>query len=112
MNYSQRKHIERLMADRPFDGFDPFGLRTPGRLLGMDVIESPNVPRYQMPEWLVPPRPGFDGVRWEPTLRQETNRWAAGFLGFTNPLPRGQFIVMANRLVARREDIVMLTNIC
>lgn len=109
MNYSQRKHIERLLDGAPID-FDPFGLnlpfKGPGRFGGLDVIESPDIPRYTMPEELIP------GVPWNPEFRAEINRWSRSFLGTTNVVPRGMAYVLANRYVVMRPgDVVKISNI-
>lgn len=102
MNYSQRKHIERLMSASPRHDFDPFGLH--GRLFGMDVIESPDVPRYTLPAEVIP------GVPWPPGFRDEINRWSRSFLGTTNAVPRGMAYVIAGRsIVMRPDDVVRIT---
>ncbi len=67
MNYSQRKYLERLMAGVPSERNDPLGI-WPSRLFGMDVIESPDVPRYTLPEELMP------GVPWPPGFRDSNPR--------------------------------------
>lgn len=112
MNYSQRKHMERLLAAAPSYWNDPFGI-WPSRLFGINIIESPDRPRYEMPEWLVKPTDKHDGVRWDPKLRAETNRWALSFLGTTNILPRGTVYMLGQTTaVMRPSDVVKLNNIC
>ena len=107
MNYSQRKHIERLLADAPRDDFDPFGLLMPGRLFGMDVIESPDVPRYTLPEELMP------GVPWPAGFRDDINSWSRSFLGTTNVVPRGTVYMIGSRsIVMRPSDVVKISNLC
>jgi hypothetical protein len=87
---------------------NPFSLFPdgPGRLLGLNVIESPDIPRYQLPEELIP------GVPWDPKFRAEINRWAKEFLGTTNVIPRGTAYMLANQFVVMRPgDAVKLINI-
>ena len=106
MNYSQRKHIERLMDSAPRNDYDPFGLRMPRTLFGMNVIESPDVPRYTLPEELIP------GVPWPPGFRDEINRWSREFLGTTNFIPRGTAYVLGGRsIVMRPSDVVKISGI-
>ena len=107
MNYSQRKYVERLVANAPAQIADPFGLRMPGRLFGMDLIESPDHPRYVLPEELMP------GVPWPPGFRDETNSWSLSFLGTTNMVPYGKALMLGNRCVVMRpQDIVKISNLC
>jgi hypothetical protein len=107
MNYSQRKHIERLLADAP--DLDPFGLRS---FHGLRVIEAALVPRYEMPEWLVKPTDKHDGVRWDPKLREETNRWALEFLGTTCLVPRGTvYMIAGGYSVMHPADVVKLRHL-
>lgn len=107
MNHSQRKHIERLLDAAPARDLDPFGLmRTPGRLLGMDVIESPDRPRYVLPDEVCP------GVPWPPGFRDEINRWSRAFLGTYNVIPYGTAYMFGNRLVMRPGDVVKITGLC
>jgi len=105
MNYSQRKYLERLMAQEQSEHHDPLGLRMPGSLLGMRVFESPDVPRYTLPAEVIP------GVPWPPGFREEINRWSREFLGTVNALPPGMaYVIGGNRLVMRPADVVKLTN--
>lgn len=106
MNYSQRKQLERLMASAPVHDFqDPFGLRMPMTLFGMKVVESPDVPRYTLPEEIMP------GVPWPPGFRDEINRWSRSFLGTTNVVPRGTVFMLGNSMaVMHPKDSLMLTN--
>jgi len=107
MNYSQRKHIERLMADMPEPPYDPFSLRIPARLFGMDVIESKDQPRYTLPEEVIP------GVPWPPGFRDDINAWSHSFLGTTNIIPRGTFYVIGNRcVIGRPSDVVKISGVC
>lgn len=107
MNYSQRKHIERLMDATPARDFDPFGLRMPGRLFGMDVHVSPDIPVYTLPEEVCP------GVPWPPGFRDEINRWSRSFLGTRNAVPRGSAFVISNQFVVMRpSDAALLMNLC
>lgn len=111
MNYSQRKYLERLMAQEHSYNLDPLGI-WPSRLFGINVIESPDRPRYEMPEWLVKPTDKHDGVRWDPKLRAETNRWALRVCGTTNMLPRGTAYMLGGGMdMMRPSDIVKLNNI-
>lgn len=102
MNYSQRKHLERLLADVP-ERFDPFAI-APRSLFGMKVVESPDRPRYTLPEEIVP------GVPWPPGFRDEINRWSVSFLGTTNVMPRGITYVLGDTIVMRPNDVVNLLN--
>lgn len=105
MNYSQRKYCARLMAESPWQDYDPFGLRMPGMFAGMKVVESPDLPRYTLPEEIMP------GVPWPPGFRDEINRWSRSFLGTTNAVPRGTAYMIGNSmLVMRPSDVVKLAN--
>lgn len=96
MNYNQRKHIERLMANAP----------PQQNLLGLRIIESPDVPRYTLPEEVIP------GVPWPPGFRDEINAWSRSFLGTTNRVPRGAVYVLANGYaIMRPEDIVKISGL-
>jgi hypothetical protein len=67
---------------------------------------SEDVPRYVLPREVI------SGVPWPPGFREEINRWALGFLGMTNPVPRGTvFMIGAGLSVMNPRDAVMLTNI-
>ncbi len=106
MNYSQRKHIERLLSEAPRDDFDPFGLRMRGKMLGLDVITSPDVPRYTLPAEVIP------GVPWPAGFRDEVNRWSRSFLGTVNTLPRGMaYVIGGHSVVMRPADVVKISNI-
>ena len=106
MNYSQRKHIERLMDAAPRDDFDPFGLRMPSMFGGIRVIESPDVPRYTLPAEVIP------GVPWPPGFRDEFNQWSRSFLGTTNMLPRGTaYVIAGHTAVMRPADVVKLSGL-
>lgn len=84
----------------PF-GFNPFSLS----LLGLDIIESREIPRYTLPEEVIP------GVPWPPGFRDEINSWSRKFLGTSNVVPRGMCYVMGHRMVMRPEDVVKISNI-
>lgn len=100
-----------------FDGLrdllrDPLGGRARA-LFGFDVVESPDLPRYQMPEWLVPPSAEHDGVRWDPAFRAETNRWALEVLGTTNMVPQGHgFVIGGTTVLLRPADAAKLAAAC
>lgn len=82
---------------------DPFGFGP--SLFGMKVIESPDVPRYTLPEEIIP------GVPWPPGFRAEINAWSKEFLGTTNALPRGMAYLIGNTYaVMRLEDFTKLRN--
>lgn len=101
MNYSQRKHLERLLA-----ASDPFDLRRPGSLFGMDVITPPDVPRYTLPAEVMP------GVPWPPGFRDDVNRWSQSFLGTTNVVPRGtMYVIGGHTAVMRPEDVVWISGL-
>jgi len=107
MDYSQLKHMERLMDRLQTSDFDPFGLRMPGMIAGLKVIESPDIPRYTLPDEIIP------GVPWPAGFRDEINRWSRSFLGTTNVVPRGTaYMIVGGYTVMRREDIVKISNIC
>ena len=105
MNYSQIKHFERLMAAAPSERNDPLGI-WPSRLFGLDVIESPDIPRYTLPPEVIP------GVEWPAGFREAINAWSRSFLGTTNTVPHGTCFVIADRLVVMRpEDVVRVSTI-
>ena len=106
MNYSQRKHLERMMAEFAPVNPDPFGLRMPSDLLGMKVIESPDRPRYTLPNEIIP------GVPWPAGFRDEINKWSRSFLGTTNILPRGTaYVICGSYAVMRPADVVKLSTL-
>lgn len=106
MNYSQLKHLERLMAGVPSEHNDPLGI-WPSRLFGMNVVESPEIPRYTLPEELIP------GVPWPPGFRDETNRWALRVCGTTNMVPRGTaYMIGSSFSVMNPRDVVRIVNLC
>lgn len=105
MNYSQRKFIDRLIGDSPSRGNDPLGI-WPTTLFGMRIVESPDVPRYTLPEEVIP------GVPWPPGFRDEFNRWSRSFLGTTNAVPRGMSYVIGERVVVMRPgDVVKISGL-
>jgi hypothetical protein len=86
---------------------DPFSLRAPGMLFGLNVIESPDIPRYTLPPEVCP------GVPWPAGFRDDINRWSLSFLGTTNAVPPGVcYVTAGNCVVMRREDVVKISNIC
>ena len=103
MNYSQRKHLERLMVGVPSEHNDPLGI-WPSRLFGLNVIESPDVPRYTLPEEIIP------GVPWPTGFRDEINRWSRSFLGTANMVPRGTAYVLASGYTVMRPDDIVRIN--
>jgi hypothetical protein len=108
MNYSQRKHLERMIAPNVQAQFDPFGLQSPfNTFAGLRIVESPDVPRYTLPAEVIP------GVPWPPGFRDEINRWSRAFIGTTNAVPRGQaYVIAGHTVVMRPEDVVRISNIC
>ena len=83
---------------------DPFA---PPSLFGMKIIESPDHPRYTLPEEVI------QGVPWPPGFREKINRWSVSYLGTVNYLPRGTVYMIANRYaVMRPSDVVKLANCC
>lgn len=105
MNYSQRKYIEHMMESAPSERNDPLGI-WPSRLFGMNVIESPDVPRYTLPAEVIP------GVPWPPGFRDDINRWSRSFLGTTNVVPRGMAYVLGGRsIVMRPGDVVKISGL-
>lgn len=87
---------------------DPFGLMyKPNRDFGFDIVESPNRPRYVLPEEIIP------GVPWKPGFREEINKWSLEFLGTVNVVPKGQVYILNNKTALMRpEDIVRIQTIC
>ena len=105
MNYSQRKYLERLMAQEPSEKSDPLGI-WPSSLRGLQVVESPNLPRYTLPPEIIP------GVEWPAGFREAINSWSVAFLGTTNRVPRGSAYMIGERIVVMRpEDVVRVSNI-
>lgn len=90
----------------PFDGFDPFGLRSPGTFAGMKIIESPDVPRYTLPAEVMP------GLPWPSGFRDEINAWSRDFLGTTNMVPRGTAYMLAGGYaVMHPSDVVKISGL-
>lgn len=91
-----------------YPGFDPFGLRMPDvfAFAGMKIVESPDVPRYTLPEEVIP------GVPWPAGFRDEINRWSRSFLGTTNVVPRGTIYMLDNRMaVMHPSDMVKIRSL-
>jgi len=85
---------------------DPFNFFSPFQFCGLNVIESPDRPRYTLPEEIIP------GVPWPPGFRDEINRWSVGFLGTVNYVPLNTAYMIGNSLVVmRKEDILKLGSI-
>lgn len=83
--------------------FDPFSLGVFG---GIHIVESPDRPRYTLPEEVIP------GVPWPPGFRDKINRWSVDFLGTTNLLPRGTAYMLGNGVaVMHPSDVVKINNI-
>jgi hypothetical protein len=94
-----------IMRPRYEPAFGLFDFGRP-RIGGMEVITHPDVPRYVLPEEVIP------GVPWPPGFRDEINKWSREFLGTANVVPRGTAYVIGNRYaVMRPSDVVKLTNI-
>ena len=69
-------------------------------IFGMQVVLSPDVPRYTLPAEVIP------GVPWPPGFREEVNAWAFWYLGTTNTLPLGTVLKIGDDLLLmRREDL-------
>lgn len=83
---------------------NPFGI--PGSLFGMKVIESRDLPRYTLPEEVMP------GVTWPPGFREDFNRWAAARLGTINLVPHGTaYAIGGQYMVMRQADVAQIINI-
>lgn len=83
-----------------------FDMRMPSRIAGFDIVESKEVPRYQLPEELMP------GVPWPPGFRDSINAWSREFLGTTNLVPRGHaFVIGGSHVVMRSDDVVKISNL-
>lgn len=83
-----------------------FDLRMPAKLYGMDIFESREVPRYELPAELMP------GIPWPPGFRDSINQWSREFLGTTNLVPRGHaFVLGGSHVVMRSEDVVKISNL-
>jgi len=104
MNYSQRKHLERLMERAPTRREpDPFRLPS---LAGIQVIEAPEYPKYELPKEVMP------GVPWPPGFREEINRWSRSFLGTTSLIPSGTaYVIAGSSIMMRPSDVVKLINV-
>ena len=106
LTYADLRRMADLMPRREPDPFSLGSFLRPS-ICGLDIIESPDVPRYVLPEEVIP------GVPWPPGFRDEINRWSRDFLGTTNMLPRGTSYIIANRYaVVRPADVVKLINVC
>lgn len=90
------------------NNIDPFSMfsRTRNNFLGLDIIESKSIPRYQLPEELIP------GVPWDKKFRDDFNKWALEFLGTTNIIPANTVYIIADRyIVARPETAVKIIDL-
>jgi hypothetical protein len=100
--------MERLMPRREPDTFGPYAPYVPydfgrPRIGSIEIITHPDVPRYVLPEEVIP------GVPWPPGFREEINTWSREFLGTTNFVPSGTAYVIGNRYaVMRPSDVVKL----
>ena len=85
------------------EDFNPFSLG----FGGIRIIESPDRPRYTLPEEVIP------GVPWPPGFRDEINQWSYSFLGTANIIPRGTaYMIGAGFAIMRPSDVVKITNLC
>jgi hypothetical protein len=100
-------HLEALLASMPRrQERDPFALRPMGQFAGMNIIESPDRPRYTLPAEAAP------GVPWPPGFRDSFNRWSTATLGTVNNLPKGTVYVLdGTHMVMRPSDVAMISNI-
>ena len=55
-------------------------------LLGLNIIVSPDHPKYELPREVIP------GVPWPPGFREDINAWSLGFLGTRNLLKNGEVL--------------------
>lgn len=84
---------------------NPFGM--PESLFGMKVVESPDRPRYTLPEEVMP------GVPWPAGFREDFNRWAVGRLGTVNMIPPGVAYAIGNQCVVMRPaEVASLIRFC
>jgi hypothetical protein len=104
MNYSQRKNLERLMERAP-DRREPDPFRLP-TLVGLQVIEATEYPKYELPKEVMP------GVPWPPGFRDEINRWSRSFLGTTSLIPNGTaYVIGGSYIMMRPSDVVKIINV-
>lgn len=87
---------------------DPFGLYPNSRsmLYGVQIIEAPEYPIYQLPKEIIP------GVPWPPGFREEINEWSKEFIGTRSFLPPcTAYMIGGSMAVMRAKDIVKLSNL-
>jgi hypothetical protein len=98
---TREKFIKQHRADMELG---MFGLSS---LFGIDIHEAPMIPRYQLPEELIP------GVPWDPKFRAEINAWAKNFLGYTCVVPRDTvYMIHAGKTAIMHPlDAVKLINV-
>jgi hypothetical protein len=61
-------------------------------IYGMSIQVSPDVPKYELPEELLP------GVPWPESFREYINEWSRDFIGTTNLLRDGEVLKTMNAL--------------
>lgn len=77
-----------------------------GMVGGIRIIESPDRPRYVLPEELI------TGVPWPPGFRDEINAWSLSFLGTVNLIKAGTLLILpGNIAMMRPEDVASIMSI-
>jgi hypothetical protein len=74
-------------------------------LFGLDVVVSPDIPRYVLPAEVMP------GVPWPAGFRDDINQWSLSFLGTLNVVPAGVCYVVGNSVVMRPADVVKISGL-
>lgn len=73
-------------------------------LFGMDVVISPDIPKYVLPEEVMP------GIPWPPGFRDDFNKWSKEACGTTNLLPRGTaYVIQGRQLLMNPLDATRIT---
>ena len=77
----------------------PFGM-----FAGINIVESPDRPRYTLPAEVCP------GVPWPAGFREEFNRWSVEFLGTVNMVKPGVVYRMQDMIVVNPRDLVKISS--
>ena len=67
----------------PTLNYDPFGRVQPETLFGFNLIVAPEIPRYKLPDEVIP------GVPWPADFKAEIDAWALKVCGTVCFVPEG-----------------------
>jgi hypothetical protein len=78
----------------------PIGRRS---LLGIDIIEAPTYPNYELPKEVIP------GVPWPKGFREDFMKWSKEFLGYNCAVPLNVvYFLGTNKAIADPRTVAKL----